>query len=122
EAVTRFGVGKATGVDLPGENPGILRPLNRWSALSNASISMGQEVALTALQLARVASVAANGGMLVTPRLVTRILHADGRREAATISPPVRVISEQTAHSLSEILVGLVQRRTATKPPIPAFT
>src|SRR5262249_11895614 len=85
-------------------------------------ISMGQEVALTALQLARVASVAANGGMLVTPRLVTRILHADGRSEAATISPPVRVISEQTAHSLSEILVGVVERGTGTKAAIPGFT
>ncbi|HTD51715.1 MAG TPA: penicillin-binding protein 2, partial [Thermoanaerobaculia bacterium] len=79
EGVTRFGIGRPTGVDLPGENPGIFRPLSRWSSLSNASISMGQEVALTALQLARVAAVVANGGKLVTPRLVTRILHADGR-------------------------------------------
>ena len=47
-----FGIGRPTGVDLPGEAGGIFRPLSRWSSLSNASISMGQEVALTALQLA----------------------------------------------------------------------
>jgi cell division protein FtsI/penicillin-binding protein 2 len=122
EGVTRFGVGKPTGVDLPGENPGILRPLQKWSALSNASISMGQEVALTALQLARVAAVVANGGMLVTPRLVTRIVHPDGRSEAAATNPPVRVISAETAHNLSDILVGVVERGTGAKAAIPGFT
>ena len=53
EGARSFGVGQPTGIDLPGENTGIFRPLPRWSALSNAEISMGQEVSLNALQLAR---------------------------------------------------------------------
>ena len=122
EGVTRFGIGRPTGIDLPGESPGIFRPLSRWSSLSNASISMGQEVALTALQLARVAAVVANGGKLVTPRLVTRILHADGRVESTAGAPPARIISEETARALSDILVGVVQRGTGMKAAISGFT
>ena len=117
-----FGVGKPTGVDLPGESAGIFRPLERWSFLSNASISMGQEVAVTALQLARVTAVAANGGMLVTPRLVTRIVRSDGRVERPAMPAPVRVLSEQTAAELKDILVGVVEHGTGTKAAIPGFT
>jgi len=74
---TALGVGRATGIDLPGENSGIFRRPERWSMLSNATISMGQEVSLTPLQLTRVAAAIANGGKLVRPRLVRRIAHPD---------------------------------------------
>ena len=116
-----FGLGDTTGVDLPGENRGIFRPLARWSALSNAEIAMGQEVSLTPLQLARIGAVVANGGLLVRPRLMTRVLHPDGRVEAAPASPPVRVLSAATARKLRDILVGVVLRGTGTKAAIPGF-
>ena len=122
EGVSRFGIGRPSGIDLPGENPGIFRPLSRWSSLSNASISMGQEVALTALQMARVAAVVANGGKLVTPRMVTRLLHPDGHVESLASAPPVRIVSEETARTLSDILVGVVERGTGLKAAIPGFT
>jgi membrane peptidoglycan carboxypeptidase len=109
-------------VDLPGEAGGIFRPLSRWSSLSNASISMGQEVALTALQLARVAAVVANGGLLVQPRLVTSIRRPDGRVERPAAAPPVRVLSEETARSLRTILAGAVERGTGTTAAIPGFS
>jgi membrane peptidoglycan carboxypeptidase len=109
-------------VDLPGEAAGIFRPLSRWSSLSNASISMGQEVALTALQLARVAAVVANGGLLVQPRLVTAIRRPDGRVERPVAAKPVRVISEATALSLRSILGGVVERGTGTTAAIPGFS
>ncbi|MEO8431797.1 MAG: penicillin-binding protein [Acidobacteriota bacterium] len=121
EGAGRFGIGKPTGVDLPGETTGIFRPLSRWSFLSNASISMGQEVSLSALQLARVASVIANGGNLVQPRLVTRITRPDGRTEATAVPAPVRVLSEETARSMREMLVGVVERGTGTEAAIPGF-
>ena len=117
-----FGIGKDTGVDLPGENIGIFRPLPRWSFLSNAEISMGQEVAVTALQLARVVAVVANGGLLVRPHLVTRIVEPDGSSRLAAEPVPVRVLSESTARSLSDILVGVVERGTGTRGAIPGFT
>jgi cell division protein FtsI (penicillin-binding protein 3) len=122
EGASGFGIGRPTGVDLPGEAAGIFRPLSRWSSLSNASISMGQEVALTALQLARVAAVVANGGLLVQPRLVTAIRRPDGRVERPAAREPVRVISEATARSLRTILAGVVERGTGTTAAIPGFS
>ena len=122
EGASAFGIGRPTGVDLPGEAAGIFRPLSRWSSLSNASISMGQEVALTALQLARVAAVLANGGLLVQPRLVTAIRRPDGRVERPAPQTPVRVISEGTARSLRTILAGVVERGTGTTAAIPGFS
>lgn len=122
EGVSAFGIGRPTGVDLPGEAGGIFRPLSRWSSLSNASISMGQEIALTALQLARVASVVANGGLLVQPRLVTSVRRPDGRVERPASALPVRVISEETARSLRTILAGVVERGTGTTAAIPGFS
>jgi cell division protein FtsI (penicillin-binding protein 3) len=122
EGASRFGIGQPTGVDVPGENTGIFRPLSRWSFLSNASISMGQEVSLTAIQLARVAAVIANGGMLVSPRVVTRVSRPDGRQEMKEPPGPVRVISEATANAMRDMLVGVVERGTGTEASIPGFT
>ena len=122
EGASQFGIGRATGVDLPGESAGIFRPLSRWSSLSNASISMGQEVAVTALQLARVGAAVANGGLLVTPHLVTRRIRPDGTIDVVTPPPPTRILSEETAHSLRDILVGVVERGTGVKAAIPGFS
>ena len=122
EGASAFGVGKPTGVDLPGEAAGIFRPLSRWSALSNASISMGQEVAVTALQLSRVAAVIANGGRLVTPHIVTSVRYPDGRVEKPQPPEPARVISEETAASLRAMLQGVVEKGTGTTAAIPGFT
>src|SRR5262249_17713089 len=91
EGARAYGVGQPTGVDLPGENVGIFRPLPRWSALSNAEISMGQEVSLNALQLARITAIVANGGRLVQPHMVTRIVEPGGTVRAPAIAEPVRV-------------------------------
>ncbi|HEY2798198.1 MAG TPA: penicillin-binding transpeptidase domain-containing protein [Thermoanaerobaculia bacterium] len=117
-----FGVGRSTDVDLPGENSGIFRPLSRWSALSNAEISMGQEVSLNALQLARITAAVANGGLLVHPHLVTRIVDPDGGARAVPPSEPVRVISSATADAIARILVGVVEHGTGTKAAIPGFS
>jgi cell division protein FtsI (penicillin-binding protein 3) len=117
-----FGVGRATGVDLPGENAGIFRPLSRWSALSNASISMGQEVSLNALQLARITAAVANGGRLVHPHVVTRVIEPGGKMRPVAIPEPTRVVSEQTANAISRILVGVVERGTGVKAAIPGFS
>jgi cell division protein FtsI (penicillin-binding protein 3) len=117
-----FGIGRETGIDLPGESPGIFRPLSRWTALSNASISMGQEVAVTALQLARVAAVVANGGLLVRPHLVTRIVEPGGRERLVELPAPPRVLSTATARAMTDILVGVVDHGTGTKAAIPGFT
>jgi cell division protein FtsI (penicillin-binding protein 3) len=121
EGARSFGVGQPTGVDLPGENSGIFRPLPRWSALSNAEISMGQEVSLNALQLARITAVIANGGRLVQPHLVTKIVAPGGAVKPVAFPEPTRVLSEATARSIGHILVGVVERGTGLKAAIPGF-
>jgi cell division protein FtsI (penicillin-binding protein 3) len=122
DGATAFGVGRSTGIDLPGESSGLFRPLSRWSGLSSASISMGQEVAVTALQLARLAAVVANGGHLVSPRVVRRVILPDGRVEALPAPTPVRVLSAETAATVRDILVGVVERGTGTLAAVPGFT
>jgi len=81
----KYGFGQMTGIALPGESIGKLRKLKNWGTTSLASVAMGQEVSVTTVQLAQAASVIANGGLLVRPRLVSR--KGD---HAAPIVPPVR--------------------------------
>ncbi len=108
EYATRFGFGQKTGLPLPAESAGKLRTLDRWGTTSLASISMGQEVSVTSVQLARLGAVMANGGMLVKPRL---ILKRGDKPEP--IDPPVRVIKPETAITMRQMMEGVVLRGTA---------
>jgi cell division protein FtsI (penicillin-binding protein 3) len=103
EYVRRFGFGERTGVPLPAESRGRLRSLERWSKLSLPSISIGQEVSVTALQLAQAASIVANGGLLVRPRLV---LKKGG--QALPVPAPVRAIKPETAMTMRQMMEGVV--------------
>ena len=122
DGASSFGVGRPTGVDLPGENSGIFRPVAKWSGLSTASISMGQEVSLNALQLARITAVVANGGY---PRpAAPGDPHRRARRARARLcraAERVRVLSPETAHAISKILVGVVEHGTGARAAIPGF-
>ncbi|HWD99617.1 MAG TPA: penicillin-binding transpeptidase domain-containing protein, partial [Bryobacteraceae bacterium] len=103
----RFGFGQRSGLPLPAESPGLLRPLKRWGATSLASISMGQEVSVTSVQLARACSVIANGGLLVKPRL---IVTRGGKPEP--LAEPVRIIRPETAITMRQMMEGVVLRGT----------
>lgn len=72
EAAVTFGFGRSTGTGLPGELPGIVRPLREWNAYSTGSIPMGQELAATPVQVLTAYAALANGGRLLNPRLVLR--------------------------------------------------
>jgi cell division protein FtsI (penicillin-binding protein 3) len=121
EFVRKFGFGRRTGIELPGERSGQITPLSRWSALSPASMSMGQEIAVTALQLASAMAAVANGGVRVPPRIVLGTRDAAGGLEPAPSPEPVRVISERTARTLAGILEGVVARGTGTKAAVPGY-
>jgi cell division protein FtsI (penicillin-binding protein 3) len=111
--IRRFGFGERTGVPLPGESPGLLRHTERWSQLSNAMMSFGQEIAVTPLQLITAVAAVANGGVRVAPRVVDRVIDA---RQSVVYRPtrvePQRVMSEKTAAVLNEILKAVVARGT----------
>ena len=78
--IRKFGFGEKTGVDLPGEQVGLLRSPDQWSKISIGALSIGQEVGVTPLQMLRSIATIANGGYLVTPRVVRRVFDTQGRR------------------------------------------
>jgi cell division protein FtsI (penicillin-binding protein 3) len=103
EYARRLGFGQKTGILLPAESSGVLRPLSRWGTTSLASISMGQEVSTTSVQLARLCAVMANGGMLVKPKIVLR----RGDKPEPT-EPPVRVLKPETVMTMRMMMEGVV--------------
>ena len=120
--MTAFGFGAPTGVGLAGESRGLLREPRRWSALSLPTMSIGQEISVTALQLVAAFGAVANSGVLVQPRLVRATFDADGR-ELRRFEPTAvrRVISEATARTLMRMLVTIVDRGTGHAAAIPGY-
>jgi cell division protein FtsI (penicillin-binding protein 3) len=111
--IRRFGFGERTGIPLPGEAAGLVRRTEKWSKLSNASMSIGQEIGVTPLQIVRAVATVANGGVRVEPRIVDRVVDSNGRTIYRPQRPqPVRVISDKTAAVLNEILKAVVARGT----------
>lgn len=120
--IARFGFGRKTGVDLPGESRGLLRPAAKWAATSEAYLSFGQEIGVTALQLASAFSAIANRGVMVAPRVVTRIIGSEGDRIREPQRPaPVRVIRESTADVLIDLMEGVVTEGTGKKAAIDGY-
>lgn len=117
-----FGFGSPTGVDLPGEAKGLLRPVARWSALSLPTLAFGQEIGVTALQMIDAAAAVANGGYRMRPLMVKRIETPDGR-VVKSFHPEAmqRVIDPQTADTLIEILRGVVEHGTGKRAAIPGY-
>lgn len=116
-----FGVGATTGIDLAGEQAGIIRPPERWTALDLATASFGHGVAVTPIQLAAAYSALANGGILMRPYVVRRVIAADGS-VALENRPRIvrRVVSEQTAREITSILEGVVTAKgTAAAAAVP---
>ncbi|MEA2491013.1 MAG: hypothetical protein QOH21_2805 [Acidobacteriota bacterium] len=114
--IRRFGFGERTGITLPGEGSGMLRKAEKWTSVSGASISIGQEIAVTPLQIVRALGTIATGGMRVEPRIVERVTGEHGQTVWAPAKrEPVRVVSEKTAAVMNEILKAVVSRGTGEK-------
>jgi cell division protein FtsI/penicillin-binding protein 2 len=124
EYIRRFGFGERTGIELPGEIPGLIRPPQSWSKISITRIPMGHEIGVTPLQMATAMCAIANGGKLMTPRIVKSITSSDGKT-ISTLKPIVlrQVISPQTANQIGTALRGVVSDRgTAAAAAVPGFT
>ncbi|MGC2528070.1 MAG: penicillin-binding transpeptidase domain-containing protein [Candidatus Acidiferrum sp.] len=123
--IRAFGFGALTGVDLPGETKGILRPVNDWGSFSIGSISMGQEVGVTPIQLITAVSAIANGGLLYRPHVVEE-LERDGRALPAegVLAPtePRRVIRPETAATMRRLMEGVVLYGTGPKAHLDGWT
>ena len=99
-----FGLGQPTGIGLPGELPGDLPPVSRWAGDTRYTLSFGQGVAVTALQMAEVYATIANGGVRVQPTLIEGTTNSAGKYTPARPSPSRRVIQATTARELLDIL------------------
>lgn len=114
ETLVRFGFGRTTGIDLPGEGPGLLMPLKKWNSFSTTSVPMGQEIAITPIQLATAFSAIVNGGMLVQPRVVSAVIDQAGEvvEDHSTAKFRGRAISPEVAETMRGILVKVVNEGT----------
>lgn len=129
-----FGFGERLGIDLRGESPGLVRDPKQWSKRSLVSMAMGQEIGVTALQMATAASVVANGGYLMTPHLIkgvdegtkeTDLRPVDHKSNQRAAAPQTRrrVISERTAKEMVRILEEVVSKSgTAEQAAIPGYS
>ena len=118
-----FGFGEQTGIDLPGEVEGMLRPPSRWFEIDLAAISFGQGVSTTPIQMAAAMAVIANGGLLMEPYLVEKITTADGQLVEKRL-PQVRrrVISEKTAQIVRKMMVSVTEPGgTGTRAALPGY-
>src|SRR6266446_4648381 len=123
--IRAFGFGQPTGVDMPGESKGLLRRLENWSAISIGSISMGQEVGVTPIQLISAVSAIANGGMLYKPHVVAEL-----RRENQLAPPeglpapaePKKAIRPETAATLRRLMEGVVLEGTGKLAHLDGWT
>ncbi|APU39914.1 peptidoglycan D,D-transpeptidase FtsI family protein [Streptomyces sp. TN58] len=121
--LTKFGIGRPTGLNYPGESRGILAQPQDWSTSQQYTIPFGQGLSVNAMQAASVYSTIANGGVRIEPTLVRGTKGPDGRFTPAPAPEQNRVISEETAKTLAEMLESVVddQEGTGTKAKIPGY-
>ena len=121
-ALQAFGMGRTTGLNFPGESAGQLPPVESWSAVNTATISYGQGIAATAIQMADVYATIANGGVRVTPRLVAGTRDSDGTLHTAPAGSTARVVSPATAATMTRMLEEVTTTNgTAPKAAIPPY-
>jgi len=118
----RMGFGKPVGIGFPGEPRGILRPLERWSRRSMGALPIGQEIAVTTLQLAQVFSAIANDGIMMRPKVVREVLARDGSvLEQLAPETVCSICSPRVARLNTEILCGVVERGTGTRAAVEGY-
>ena len=122
DSLRNFGFGKTVGVDLPGEASGRIQNLRKWGDIELATISFGQGISVTAIQLATALSSIANGGYLMKPYIVKKILSPDGK-VLLEKKPEVlkRVVSYDTASKVTEILEQVVKNGTGKNARISGY-
>jgi cell division protein FtsI (penicillin-binding protein 3) len=122
--IRAFGFGTQTRIELPGETRGMTKPVSRWSKVSIGAISMGQEIGVSPLQLAAMASTIANDGLYVAPRIVAGTTAPRSTPQLIAFHPPMgrRVISPLTAAQMKHMMEGVVLRGTGKKAILDGYS
>ncbi len=119
--LARFGYGTPTGVGFPGEAGGVVPKLLGWTDVTRTTVSYGQGISMTPLQMAAVYSTVANGGIWAQPRLVRGTSDPSGRFVPAPETERRRVLSEETATMLTRMLASVVETGTGGAAQIPGY-
>jgi cell division protein FtsI (penicillin-binding protein 3) len=120
--VKRFGFGSRTRIELPGESPGILRPVNRWDKTSIGSIPMGQEIGVTPVQVAAAFATIANDGVRIAPHIIREVRDASGNVVARDAPEQRRVVSAETARTIRSMLEMVTLDGTAKAARLDGYT
>src|SRR6516164_3677204 len=122
--IRAFGLGQPTGIQLPGETRGITKPPSRWSKVSIAAISIGQEVGVSPIQLSAVISTFANDGVYVAPRIVAGTVAPQGALQTVAFHPAEgrRVISPYTAAEMRSMMQKVILEGTARRASLDGYT
>ncbi len=125
-ALTAFGFGRPSGIDLPGEGGGLVKPLEKWGKFTTDSVAQGYEVLVTPLQMVRAMGAIANGGRLVEPSVVRGALDDAGRLTDARAGRPgplvAQVVPAAVADLVRRILADVPIRGTATHARLKDWT
>jgi cell division protein FtsI (penicillin-binding protein 3) len=123
DTVRAFGIGQATGIELPGENRGLLRPIENWSASSIGSLAMGQEVSVTPIQIVSAISAIANGGTLYRPSIIREIRdEPQGAELPDPGSEPRQATDARTAATMREMMEDVVLEGTGKPARLDGYT
>ncbi|HEX4745490.1 MAG TPA: penicillin-binding protein 2 [Gaiellaceae bacterium] len=117
EWIDRFGFGKPTGIDFPGESSGFALPLDQWSGSTIGTVPIGHGIAVTPVQMASAYAAIANGGTLVRPHLIDRV-----GGESVAARKGKRLVSRTVADQMLSMLRGVVVEGTGTQAAIPGYT
>ncbi len=124
-AFVRYGFGTKTGIELPGERPGVLRPPERWGQIGLATHSFGHGMTTTALQIGAALAAIGNGGVLHEPRIVAQVTDADGTVRYLHKAAGRRIMTEETAAALLPMLESVFEKGkdggTARGVEVPGF-
>jgi cell division protein FtsI/penicillin-binding protein 2 len=118
--IKAFGFGRRTGIDLPGESPGIVHPVSAWSRIAKAYISFGQGISVTPLQLANSFAALANGGVVHPPYVVRAIGRGDTVEEVPRAEGQ-RAVTPQTAVTLERVLETVITAGTGRRAAVPGY-
>jgi cell division protein FtsI (penicillin-binding protein 3) len=122
--IRAFGFGQQTGIELPGETRGMTKPVSRWSKVSIAAISMGQEIGISPIQLSSLISTFANDGVWVAPRIVEGTATPQTPLQTIAFHPGAshRVISSYTAAEMRSMMQKVVLEGTGRKAILEGYT
>ncbi len=122
--IRAYGFGQQTGIELPGETRGLSKPVSRWSKVSIAAISMGQEIGISPIQLTGLIGTFANDGVYIAPRIVAGKVEAQGTPQTVAFhpAPSHRVISSFTAAEMRSMMQKVVLEGTGRKAILEGYT